>query len=164
MEEIEYLNSILTPQQTKEFVTTALRSSAHAMNNDARKAMLYEQLGLRTVIDRYIHDSLSYDQIISEFGETGRGFIRVCLLHFSKLVASMDTLSSLNISNASRQAAASYLKMKNDAFLHDIQEKNIEVVQGESENDAQFPTEGEWDEIERNAFPEFFPDDPKDNG
>lgn len=164
MEEIEYLNSILTPQQTIEFVNAALRSSAIAMKNDARKAMLYEKLGLQPVIEKYIHDNPSYDQIIFEFGETGRGFIRVCLLHFAKLVANTEEMSSLNITNASRQAAASYLKMKNDAFLHDILERNIDVVNRYTDNDAKFPTEEEWDEIERNAFPEFFPDDPKDKG
>lgn len=161
MEEIEYLNSLLTPQQTTEFVTAALRSILSAMKDDARKAMFYKQLGFEPLMERLSQDSLSYDQIIIEFGETGRGFIRVCLLDFSKLVAITGAMSSLNISNASRQAALSYLKMKNDAFLRDIQEKNIEVVNGDTDKDAQFPTEGEWDEIERNAFPEFFPDDPK---
>lgn len=163
MKEYEFLMSSFSPPgNTKmkgvidKFINSAILAITSKMHGETGQQGYFSQLGFGT-IRGFVEESQGQDQaqlidlVIRNFpGQSGEGFIRLCLLEFSRMLAS-ESVKTLNGYPADFiLIAKEYLSWKNQEFDSFVQANNIEVIKSEQDINK-MPKQEEWDQLDRDV-------------
>ena len=163
MGEYDFLKSLVAFGQTKglgpvidRFVHNALYAIAGKITVDDSRSGYYEQLGFLPIADWLLNTNSNRDNLITEplltqfTGTEGEGFVRYCLIEFSRLLLSGDKKFVEAFPKDYIRVAKEYIEWKNQDFQTFIKDNKIEVIAADNDFDS-LPGEEVWDQIDRDV-------------